>query len=303
MLIRENLIDGVVSYKHKSAGSGLMEKLEVWKSVFGAKPSCAVYIGPAERPPAVVARDKKFFRSCGIGSLVGFHGIDYAPFRVRDPDGNLPRMPHQSRLRMERLALDGVDIRETDFSTPLLHPSQEEREAAIDWLDAHRTLKGKKLFMVGVGSAQPCTAWPFEYFRKLGELITGSGLAEIVVVGGPAERESGEQLVAAWGQGSVAAGQFDVHQMAALLSQADLYAGLDTGTTHLAAAVGTSVIGIYSDHNQPGEWEPMGSGHTILTHRVPCQGCRTLQCQTEGHPCMAGITPEQVFTAIQTRLA
>lgn len=299
MLVRENLIDGVFSYPQ---GRGLKEKFDVWKTVVKARPSTVAYIGPGERPPKLVDRDKSFFRLCGVKNLVGFHGVDYASLQNRDTDGNLQALPHQARLRMDRLAQDGIEARESDFSVPLLHPTSDEREQALEWLEKKRTRPARKLLLMGVSTAQPATRWPIERFQETGARIVESGLAEIVIVGGPAEKAIGQSLVDSWGEGCVAAGEFGVHEMAALMSHADLYLGLDTGTTHMAAAVGIPIVTLYSDHNQPGEWDPLGQGHTVLMHRVPCQGCRLTECPVEGHPCMTGITVDQVWQAVEPRL-
>ena len=156
--------------------------------------------------------------------------------------------------------------------------------------------------MIGVGSAQQATKWAMDRFQELGERVIRTGLAEIIVVGGPAEAADGQNLVTAWGEGIVAAGQFGVHGMAALMTHADLFIGLDTGTTHLASTVDAPILGLYSEHHPPGEWYPLGTGHSILTHKVACQGCGLHLCNVAGHPCMTGITVDQVWDAVQSRL-
>ncbi|MBS1723387.1 MAG: glycosyltransferase family 9 protein [Armatimonadetes bacterium] len=300
MLMRENLIDGVTQYPH--GGTGLKGKLDVWKSVFKERPSTVVYIGPAERPPKVVQRDKAFFRMCGVPHLVGFHGVDYAQFQTRCPDGFLPSMPHQSRLRLERLSKDGVAFQEEDLATPLLHPTIEEKESVMDWLDKNRDFPTRKLVTIGFMTAKPLTRWPIERFEDLGRRLAETGQVELIVTGGPGEKAVGEHLVQAWGQGLVAAGVFAIHDMAALLGMSDLYIGLDTGTTHLAATVDAPILALYADHTQPGEWAPMGKQSEVMTHRVACGGCRGFDCSVQGHPCMAGLTVDMVLQRAKERL-
>lgn len=301
MLLREGLIDGTVRYPHK-AQQGKTDLLALWAAAFKARPKAVVYIGPAERPAKLVERDKLFFKTCFPQSLVGFHGIDYASFEKRDSDGNAVAMPLQAKMRLDRLAQDGVDAHADDLATPLLHPGHDQREAALDWLSERRIHPQRKLLFMGVSTAQPATRWPVERFEQLGRRVLAEQLAEIVVVGGPAEKHIGESLTKSWNDGIVAAGAFDVHGTAALFTLADLYVGLDTGTTHLAAAVDAPIVALYSEHNPPGEWDPMGHGHTILRHRVPCQVCRQVTCPVEGHPCMTGITIDQVWEVVQSRL-
>lgn len=302
MLRAEGLIDGSVTYAH-SAGGGKLDLVALWKAAFKARAEAIVYIGPAERPPKVVDRDKLFFRTTFAKKLIGFHGIDYSLYDKRDSDGNWVAMPMQAQMRCERLAQDGIDVLASDLATPLLHPRSDQRESTLDWLTERRIHPQRKLLMMGVGTAQQATKWPVERFQDLGKRILSEQLAEIVVVGGPAEKTIGEGLTKAWNDGIVAAGSFDVLSMASLLTHADLYLGLDTGTTHLAAAVDAPIIGLYSEHNPRGEWDPMGNGHTILRHHVPCQVCRQMVCPVQGHPCMTGITVDQVWQAVKERLA
>jgi ADP-heptose:LPS heptosyltransferase len=109
----------------------------------------------------------------------------------------------------------------------------------------------------------------------------------------------GNTLVRSWGGGSNAAGQFSVAETAALLTLCDEYIGLDTGTTHLAAAVGRPSFAIYGEKNNPGHWFPLGDGHSVLWHRVECAGCRAFECPVSGHPCISGITVEAVWSQYQ----
>lgn len=294
MLIREGLIDGVASYPHRESGTGLQGKLDVFQTVRRTKPKTVVYIGPAERPPQVVARDKKFFRLCGVRNLIGFHGVDYGQYSQRDENGWLPNMPHQSQMRLDRLAKDQVNTQESDLRTPLLHPSIDDRERALDWLAEHRQFPDRKLVTLGIKTAKPLTQWPQQNFKVLGKLLADTGKVELVVTGGPGDVALAQELVEFWGSGSVAAGHFGVLDMAALLGFSDLYIGLDTGTTHLAAAVSAPILGIYADHTQPGEWSPMGEKVTLIQSRQKCGGCRAFDCPVAGHPCMSQITPDEV---------
>lgn len=295
MLIREGLIDGVASYPHRESGTGFQGKLDVFKTVRKCKAQSVVYIGPAERPPKVVERDKLFFRLCGAKNLIGFHGVDYEEFSHRNTAGHLPMMPHQSTMRLNRLAKDNVDIHESDTATPLLNPTIQEKERALDWLATNREFPDRKLVTIGVKTAKPLTQWPMENFEVLGRELYETGKVEIVITGGPGDISIAEKLIRFWGGGIVAAGQFGIHEMAALISWSDLYIGLDTGTTHLAAAVCAPILGIYADHTQPGEWDPMGNTAKLLVSREPCGGCRGFQCKTAGHPCMTNLSVDVVL--------
>jgi len=58
-----------------------------------------------------------------------------------------------------------------------------------------------------------------------------------------------------------AAGKFSLGEVAFLTSQACLYVGVDTATTHMAAALGVPTVAIYGPTN-PVKWGPWPKGHT-----------------------------------------
>jgi len=80
---------------------------------------------------------------------------------------------------------------------------------------------------------------------------------------------------------------------AEVISRCNLLISNDCGPAHLAAAVGTPVIGIYSFRNFPGAWHPWGNHHTVLRNdTLPCRFCFLTECETK--ECINSITAEQV---------
>ena len=139
-------------------------------------------------------------------------------------------------------------------------------------------------------------------FGELGRRLLADGNIELVIVGGPGDLEYATLLTQAWGDGIVAAGQLDIYEMSALIGMSDLYIGLDTGTTHLASAVGARILALFSDHNWPGEWDPLAPKHKVIYNHVPCSGCQKMVCPVQGHPCMTGISVDQVYAVAKEML-
>lgn len=94
-------------------------------------------------------------------------------------------------------------------------------------------LKGKIVVLPGAGKANK--QWPSERF---GEAIRRIGFPAMAVWG-PNERELAERT------GLELAPPTDLRQLAAVLRDAALVVGGDTGPLHLAAALGTRVVGLY----------------------------------------------------------
>jgi heptosyltransferase-3 len=260
----------------------------------------AVYLAPGERSRAQILRDSVFFRLAGARELIGFR-------RAADPSprsSSSATPAHEALLRLDRLARDGVHVDPaSDLATPLFVIDPETSDSALAWLRARRAFPERALLAICPGAKQPANLWTLDRFREVGDELRRSGDVELVIVGGPAEAEMGRRLTEAWGEGINAAGELSALQSAALLRQARVAIGLDTGTTHLAAAVGTPCVGVYGGREPIGRWEPLGSGHVVLRHPVSCSPCGYRSCPIPGHPCMSAHRVAEVVRAARRILS
>jgi heptosyltransferase-2 len=213
-------------------------------------------------------------------------------------------VPQEAASRLERLRRDGVAVNpSSDLATPLLHITGVPRAEAEHWLKTERRHRDRFLVTLAPGAKQSANRWNTKKIVALGARLIADGRAEVVVVGGPNEAELGRALVGTWGDGISAAGALSPLGSAVLLEHAELAIGFDTGTTHLASAVGTRCVAIYGSREHPGRWDPLGFGHQVLRQDVPCAGCCLRECPLPGHPCMELHTVDDVWTHIEPRLA
>jgi heptosyltransferase I len=87
--------------------------------------------------------------------------------------------------------------------------------------------------------------WPEGRWIELGRSLAGRGLRALLPWGSGAERERCVRLAAAI-PGAQVPDRMPLGQLARLLRGARAVAGVDTGLSHLAVAVGAAVIGIYT---------------------------------------------------------
>ena len=99
--------------------------------------------------------------------------------------------------------------------------------------------RGERKIVVLPGAGKPGKVWPPE---RWGEVIRRLGIPAIAVWG-PNERELAERT------GLELAPPTNLRELAAYLKDATLVAGGDTGPLHLAAALGTRVVGLYGPTN------------------------------------------------------
>lgn len=95
-------------------------------------------------------------------------------------------------------------------------------------------------------ASRPEKLWPEEDWIALGLHLRAAGLLPVVLWGSPDEQARAERIAA--GCGGRVPPFLSVADTAAVLHQAQQIVGLDTGFSHLGAALGRPTIGIYCDH-------------------------------------------------------
>lgn len=146
--------------------------------------------------------------------------------------------------------------------------------------------------------------WPLEHFQALCQRLLAEFSLRLVVIGGAEDAALGAALAeAAPGRVHNLAGQTTLPETAQVLRRCQLFIGNDSGAAHLAAAVGTPCVTIFSSVVFPGIWEPWGKHNTALRHSVPCEFCFSEgHCPTGTRECIRGIPVEQVLAAVRTYL-
>ncbi|MBD8062062.1 glycosyltransferase family 9 protein [Actinomycetaceae bacterium Sa1BUA1] len=143
------------------------------------------------------------------------------------------------------------------------------------------------------GASVPARAIAPEHARAIAEALVGAGW-DVVVTGGPRETP----LPARPGVHDLT-GRTDLPQLAAVLDGAACVVVGNTGPAHLAAAVGTPVVSLFSPVVPAERWAPYGVPTIVLGDQLAaCAGTRARECPVPGHPCLTGIRPQQVVDAV-----
>ena len=95
-------------------------------------------------------------------------------------------------------------------------------------------------------ASRPEKLWPEDRWIAVGQRLQAGGLVPVLIWGSDDERQRAERIAA--GCAGVVPPFLTVADTAAVLGQARQIVGLDTGFSHLAAALGAPTIGIYCDH-------------------------------------------------------
>jgi ADP-heptose:LPS heptosyltransferase len=170
---------------------------------------------------------------------------------------------------VESLGLSGGEPR------PHLSLDSGERGFAESYLASHGSSNDRLLVAIHPGGEgfYGKKRWPEAGFARLGDELSRRHGARILILGGDADREVAHRVAARMAcQPINGAGQTTLKETAALVERCHLFIGNDSSPLHLAAAVGTPVVGIYGPSN-PTNFSPLGVPHAIVRARRPCAPC------------------------------
>ncbi len=150
------------------------------------------------------------------------------------------------------------------------------------------------------GADAPSRTWPAEAYRDSAVLLARHGHAVVVTGSGG---ESRLTSMVAGGTGLDLGGLLDLPALAAVLAGAEAVVVGNTGPAHLAAAVGTPVVSLFSPVVPATKWGPYGVPFELLgNQQAPCRNSRARICPVPGHPCLSSVTPQDVLEAVERLL-
>lgn len=171
----------------------------------------------------------------------------------------------------------------------------------LEW--AHSRIAGlpRPLLMIHPGAQWETKRWPPESFAVLARAAQEEMGASIVLIGGQREGVLCEAIEKRLTGTNVVnlAEQARLLQLAALLKQGDVFLSGDTGPMHLAAALGTRCVSVFTC-TSPRRSGPFGDGHQCVATGVPCAASYRKKCPTQ--ICKSELTPDRVWPALRHAL-
>lgn len=144
--------------------------------------------------------------------------------------------------------------------------------------------------------------WPAQNFSRLAEMLSKTGF-KVVILGTGEERYIASEIKARNPEVIDLTGKTTFQQLAALLRRCKLLVSNDTGTVHLASAVGVKVTGLYMCHACPIETGPYGEGHITVSPVIDCFPCNWKEACQFDYKCREYITPEDVYSVVKLALS
>lgn len=148
----------------------------------------------------------------------------------------------------------------------------------------------------------PAKRWPAPYFAELARRLRGEGFA-VWLLGSARDRATGEEIA----EGSRGAalnlcGRTELVDAVDLLAAAEVAVSNDSGLLHIAAAVGTPVVGLYGS-SSPVYTPPLSERREVLFLGLYCSPCFEPECPLGHFRCMREITPGMALEAVKRSIS
>ncbi len=180
------------------------------------------------------------------------------------------------------------------------------REFSIDDVDsaaarAMHEQTGGRYALLNPGAAWPNKRWPPGRLAAIAVALRARHGLMSVVLWGPGEEALAADVAAGAGGAAIVSPKTSIADLVGLARRASLMVSGDTGPTHIAAALGTPIVGIYGP-TRPARNGPMSAHDVTVSRDSVCQCHHLRRCKLE-RMCLLDIEVAEVLDAVDRRLA
>jgi heptosyltransferase-1 len=239
------------------------------------------------------------------------YGYDWLRELAPYLETRIPRRPESIHIVdqfLDTALFFGANIESPEFPIRL---SDAELESAKHMLiDAKINLERPILVVNPSSGGGGNKGWGADRFANLIDILSSETNMQIVLVGSKGDMNE-EQIILSNSAHSPASlvGKTNLRQLIAILKIADIHLCGDTGSAHIAAALGTPVVSLFGRSN-PARLAPYGQEKWAIHHRERChEVCKKMhehapinskqKCLSPPPACLAAITVDEVFNIIQ----
>jgi len=189
-----------------------------------------------------------------------------------------------------------------DPPSPQIFLREEDRKWADQVLKDLEIPEGKPLIGMNPGATYGLAkCWYPDRFGEVGKRLSEKWQTRVLLFGKEEERPIVYEILKHMGtKGIDLTGKTGLLQLAALMERCTLLVTNDTGTMHVATAVGTPVVAIFGS-TPPLTTGPWGDGHVVVKRDVSCSPCWKRICPTD-HRCMELITVDEIEEVVDKQL-
>lgn len=252
--------------------------------------------------PVVAASLFTLFRNMlaarSAGARWGF-GWRYEPRFAARAQSEFAVFPDEVKRLLEIVRAGGFAAFDGDFPLEL---NESNRRTVTELLDNAGLASAEVLVAFAPGAKLEPNRWPADRFIEVGQSLAARGCS-IVVLGGVSDAPMCERIADAIGLNAASlAGKTTVRGSCEVLERCATLICNDSGVQHLASAVGTPCVSLFTRREFPGMWWPRGPQHQVLLKNVECHTCFLDACPFD-NKCIKAIGVDEVIAAAQRVVA
>jgi len=234
-------------------------------------------------------RNMLFFKLTNVECAEGFYVSTIKLFKKQQ------LLYLKNKCEVERL-IDGLPFetnRNVDFKITIL---DEDKIYVEHKLYKYNILTEDNIMMISPFAKASCNIWENNRFKEIADRWTANG-GVVIVIGG--EKEIGDRFCNYENTKIInLCGVFTLNQSMYLLTKAKFLLTLDTGTAHMAAAMGVPMITIMSSCYFEEKWKAYGR-NKIFRKNLGCSPCLKKTCKYGDNRCINSITVDDVWYYIE----
>ena len=210
---------------------------------------------------------------------------------------------HQINYYLNLLKQSGINA---EYADPCIYLALDER------LQARKFLQDMKRPIFGInpgatyGSAK---RWLPERFAEIANWFISDTGGSTVIFGSKSEIDIADEIFRkvipefrAPNSLLSLAGKTSLRELISLISECDVFVTNDSGSLHIAYAVGTPLIAIFGSTDPELTGPPPGvngNSNVVMTPDLPCSPCFERTCKNNDMSCMYAITSDDVYYGIK----
>jgi ADP-heptose:LPS heptosyltransferase len=194
----------------------------------------------------------------------------------------------------------GADVARPVFRFPDFSEATQRMEQTLHDLGVK---PGEPLIAVAPVDRRRVRSWPLERFAEAAFRLTHMGAGRILLLGTSGQQDILRPFVEKLPTGLVGlVGRTTIRELAAILRRVQLLLANDSAPLHLAAAMGTPVVGLFGPTNAV-RARPYGEGHRVLRVELSCSPCEKNVCANRNqYECLTALSVDDVVRAAQEQV-
>ncbi|HJO48004.1 MAG TPA: glycosyltransferase family 9 protein, partial [Candidatus Scalindua sp.] len=177
-----------------------------------------------------------------------------------------------------------------------IYYSQSDKANVLELLERENVGQSNSLLAIHMGAGYPSKSWKKEKFLHLLKELNERNYGRVVLIG----NDNNDSFVNIHKGLNIdyinTIGRLSIRELAVLLERCSVLISCDSGPVHVAAAVGTPCIVLFSGTNTLKQWgSPDNNVNRVIHKEVECSPCEMRICPQSTHLCMDKIKVSDVL--------